>query len=254
MSEKSNEIQPVLRALQVLEALNAASPMPLAALHAATALPKPTLVRLLETLIAGGYVQRVSRRAGYALGERVLRLSGGFRHSDEVVEASRPFLSSLTAQFKWPVAVATPDGDAMTVRLSTRRESPFASDQDYLGRRVPMLISALGRVYLAFCPPDEREALLDLMRGSKARRNAMARDGRAVTRLLDGIRARGYASAAPLAGEPLQGFAVPVMVGGRPLAAITLRYYVSAMTEEEAARRYLASMEDAAKAIAGSIG
>src|SRR3569623_756778 len=103
MSEKPSEIQPILRALQVLEALNLKTQMTLAALHEATGLPKSTLVRLLDTLIAGGYVHRVSRRAGYGVAERALRLSGGFRHADRVVEAARPFISALTAELKWPI-------------------------------------------------------------------------------------------------------------------------------------------------------
>lgn len=253
MSEKATEIQPIIRALHVLEALNMQSPMALAVLHEATGLPKPTLVRLLDTLIAGGYVRRVSRRAGYSLGERVLRLSGGFRHADKAVEAARPFLYALTAQHKWPLAVATLDGDAMIVRLSTRAESPFAADPDYLGLRLPLLVSALGRAYIAFCPDEERETLLSLMRNSKARRNALARDGDAVERLVAGIRKRGYATTASLPGDALMGFAVPVMEGRQVVAAITLRYFGSAMTEEEAARRYLAPMQDAAKAVGAGL-
>ncbi|HEY4344179.1 MAG TPA: DNA-binding transcriptional regulator [Parvibaculum sp.] len=254
MSEKAAEIQPILRALQVLEALNQQAQMPLGLLHETTQLPKPTLVRLLDTLIAGGYVRRVSRRAGYSLGERVLRLSGGFRHADKAVEAARPFIYALTAQHKWPVGVATLDGDAMIVRLSTRAESPFTADQDYLGQRLPMLVSALGRAYLAFCPDVEREAILRMLRASKARSNALARDGRAVEQLVAGIRKRGYATTAHLRGEPLTGLAVPVMEGKQVVVAITMRYFGSAMTEDEAARRYLTSMQDAAKAIAVGLG
>jgi IclR family mhp operon transcriptional activator len=254
MREKAAEIQPIIRALHVLEALNRGSPMALGALHETTGLPKPTLVRLLDTLIAGGYVRRVSRRAGYALGERVLRLSSGFRHADKAVEAARPFLYALTAQHKWPVAISTLDGDSMIVRLSTRHESPFAADEDFLEQRVPLLVSAMGRAYLAFCPKEELETLLSLMRNSNARRNAMARDEKAVARLLSGIRARGYATTAPLRGEALMGLAVPVMDGAQVVAAMTLRYFRSAMTEEEAARRYLAPMQEAAKAIGAGLG
>ncbi|MDO8289786.1 MAG: DNA-binding transcriptional regulator [Parvibaculum sp.] len=253
MDEKTADIQPVLRALQVLEALNLHKVTPLAVLHDLTGLPKSTLVRLLDTLIAGGYAERVSRLAGYALTERVLQLSGGFHHADKIVEASRPFLSALTAQHKWPLALATPDDDVMLVRFSTRAESPFASDKEYLGRRVPMLLSALGRAYFSFCAEDECETLMKLMRSSRARRNAMAKDERAVARLVTQIRERGFATTSPAPGDTLAGFAVPVMKDGRPLAAITLRYYGSVMNEAEAAQRFLVPMQDAAKAIAAGV-
>ena len=179
MSEKTAEIQPVIRAFQVLEALNQQSPCSLALLHETTGLPKPTLVRLLDTLIAGGYAQRLSRRTGYAVAERVLRLSGGFRYADKVVEAARPFLSALTAQHKWPVAIATVDGDAMVVRASTRAESPLATDPNYLNRRVPMLVSALGRAYFRVLPGgragDDPDA--DARVQGTAQRAGTGRDG-----------------------------------------------------------------------------
>ncbi|MGB5950431.1 MAG: DNA-binding transcriptional regulator [Parvibaculum sp.] len=246
-------IEPVIRALRLLEALNGETVMPLGRLHEETGLPKPTLVRLLDTLIAAGYVRRVSRRAGYSLAERVLRLSGGFRHTDRVVEAARPFLYALTARHKWPVAFATFDGDAMIVRAGTRHASPFSTDPDYLDTRLPMLVSALGRAYLAFCPEEERETILAMLRASPARADRTARDERAVMRLLATIRTRGFASTAPLRGDPATGLAVPVMQGPNVVACMTMRYFGSAMSEEEAARRYLASMRDAAAAIASTL-
>lgn len=161
-------VQPVLRSLAVLEALSAARTATLTHLHHATGLPKPTLVRLLDTMISAGYVRRISRTAGYTLTERVLRLSSGFRHADLVVEASRPFLSALTAEHKWPVALATLDHEAMLVRISTRHQSPFSTDPDWLNRRLPMLVSALGRAYLAFCPAEERRLILAALKSSKS--------------------------------------------------------------------------------------
>lgn len=249
----SGPVQPVLRTLQILEALNHRTVTTLENLHELTGLPKPTLVRLLETLIAGKYVRRVSRRAGYSLTERVLRLADGFRHSDRVVEIARPILHAFTAEHKWPVALATFDGDAMIVRAGTRHKSPLSTDPDYLDVRLPMLLSALGRAYLAFCPEAERETILAILRSSKARMNLLAKDDKAVTRLLAGIRKQGYASNAPMPGDPAMGLAIPVMQGHQVIAAMTMRYFGSALTEEEAAHRYLAPMTAVAAAITAAL-
>jgi IclR family mhp operon transcriptional activator len=237
-----------------LEALNQRSPTKLAELAQATGLPKPTLSRLLETLIAAGYVARISRRDGYELRERVLRLSSGFRHTDAVVEAARPFLSALTAEHKWPVAIATLERDAMRVRLSTLQESPFAIDESFINRRIPMLVSALGRAYFAFCPPDERETILALLRASARAANRSARDAGFVRQLVASVRRQGYASTGPVPGDPARGLAVPVRAGARVLAAITLRYIGSALSEAEAVRRYHASLQQAAAGIAAAAG
>jgi IclR family mhp operon transcriptional activator len=245
-------VQPVLRSFALLEALNGAGRATLARLHEATGLPKPTLVRLLDTLIEAGYVRRVSRIAGYELTERVLRLSSGFRHTDLVVEAARPFLSALTAEYKWPVALATFDRDAMLVRISTRHESPFSTDPDWLNKRLAMLLSALGRAYLAYCPDEERELILAVLRSSKAAMNTTARDGKYVSALLAGIRLQGYATTAPMRGDPAMGIAVPVMEGEKVAACVTMRYLGSTMNEAQAVARYLAPMQRAAQGIAAA--
>ena len=70
-------IEPIRRAFAVLEALNRRRSTTLTVLMAETGLPRPTLVRLLGTLIALGYASRVSRAEGYRLTDRVLALAGG---------------------------------------------------------------------------------------------------------------------------------------------------------------------------------
>lgn len=243
-------VEPVLRAFSVLEALNARPPAAsLAVLAEATRLPKPTVVRLLETLIAAGYVRRISRREGYALAERVTRLSGGFRHGDAIVEAARPFLTALTAEFKWPVGIATLDRDAMRVRISTVRESPFSTDANFVNRRIAMLISAMGRAYIAFCPEDERETILRLLRTSTRDFNRPARDPHFVRDLLADVRRRGFATNGPVRDDPYRGMAVPLLDGGQVRAAITLRYLDAAVPEAEAVTRFLPALKRTAMQI-----
>lgn len=243
-------VEPVLRTLQILEALNRSAPATLAELAGAADLPKPTVSRLLQTLEEGGYVVRLPRRSGYDLRERTLRLSAGFRYADAVVEAARPFLSALTAEHKWPVAIATLDRDAMRVRFSTGRESPFAIDENFVNRRVPLLLSALGRAYIAFCTADEREKILDLLRASSRGTDRMARDPRAVARLLQSARRAGFASAVENPNALAHGFSVPVLAEGNAIAAITLRYLGRKLPDKDAAHHYLAPLQRAAAAIA----
>lgn len=245
-------VEPVLRTLQILEALNRHAPATLGKLSDVTELPKPTVSRLLATLEEGGYVVRLPRRSGYALRERTLRLSSGFRYSDAVVEAARPFLSALTAEHKWPIGIATLDRDAMRVRFSTGRESPFAIDENYVNRRVPILLSALGRAFIAFCAGDEREKILDLLRISPRETDRMARDPRAVSRLVQSVRRAGFATAVEYPNAPAHGMAVPVLSDGTAIAAITLRYLGRKLPDRDAAARYLAPLQRAAASIAAA--
>ena len=68
----------ILRGLAVLETIAAKGPVAIKDLHAATGLPKSTLVRLIETLIHAGYVYSTGSEPLYALSARSLTLAGGF--------------------------------------------------------------------------------------------------------------------------------------------------------------------------------
>ncbi len=74
-----NVIQPISRALCVLAALNQRPVTTVEELHHDTGIPKSTLIRLLQTLVADGYVEQVTRRGGYRLCAKVLTLTSGFR-------------------------------------------------------------------------------------------------------------------------------------------------------------------------------
>ena len=78
LSDQASPSQVLLRGLSVLEALNWRPISTLEQIAAATGLPKSTAVRVLANLASKGYAQRLPRRKGYMLGERVLNLSSGF--------------------------------------------------------------------------------------------------------------------------------------------------------------------------------
>src|SRR5271163_1166856 len=111
----AGQVQSVTRALDLLLALNRQKVASIKQLHDATGLPKPTIVRLLKTLTAQGYVVNDPRQGGYSVTSQVRALSCGFHGDPLVVEAGRAWAIDLTRQFKWPVAFAVLDQDAATV-------------------------------------------------------------------------------------------------------------------------------------------
>src|SRR5262245_11980135 len=152
-------IEPVRRSFAVLEALSRRRVTTLSLLVQETGLPRPTVVRLLHTLSALGYAQRVSREHGYRLTDRVLGLSESIRFVDHLVDAAIPHMSGFTAEHGWPLYLATLSYGAITIRHSTAPESPMSFEGAALNSRRSVLSSALGRVWLAFCSEPERRAI-----------------------------------------------------------------------------------------------
>jgi IclR family mhp operon transcriptional activator len=242
------QVNALKRGLQILRALNEHGIRQVKDLHRVTGLPKPTVVRMLETLIAEGCVTRDGQN-GYRLSAGVLSLSQGFDSADFLLQAATSVLAAMREEFAWPVELAVFDRDAMVV-LGTGASPGTMSLNRPGGARLPMLVTALGRAYLAFCPPDEREPALDLLRGSTDPKNALARDDQAVARILDRTRRNGYAVNDREHLTTTRAVAVPVLVHGLPAACISMMAVASAMTMKQAVDSFAAPLRSAAGAVA----
>lgn len=238
-------VEAVVRTLRVLEALNTYPVVGIAQLHRQTGIPKPSLVRLLQTLAGEGYVRHEPRR-GYMLTSRVRALASGFHSEPRIVEVLAPLMDALTAEVKWPVALAVPDSDAAVIRYSTVPRSPLALLHSSIDMRLSLVTRGLGLAYLAFCDPDEREILIGMALQSGDPENAVARQRKALDATLELVRRQGYALRHPKVRPVSNTLAVPVFDANRAVGAIGLTWFASTMPASEAVERYLAPLQDVA--------
>ncbi|HTN61197.1 MAG TPA: helix-turn-helix domain-containing protein, partial [Devosia sp.] len=156
-------IRAVERAIRVLQELNLQPVSTIAHLHSATGLPKPTLVRMLQTLYRLGLVETDARLGGYQITAEVASLSSGFHKTPHVVEAGRAWAIAMTRRHQWPVAIALYDEDAMVVRFSTVPDSNISPFHATINKRLPLLTRGLGLAYLAFVNPDQQDMVLNIL-------------------------------------------------------------------------------------------
>lgn len=232
----------------MLEALSRRRTSTLSLLASETCLPRPTVVRLLHTLASLGYAQRVSREKGWRLTDRVLGLSESIRFVDHLVDAAMPHMSRFTSEHGWPLYLATLSSGAITIRHSTAPESPMAFEAAALNTRRSVLVSALGRVWLAFAGPEERRAVLREVEAAALGGRATA----AFDAMLARIRRDGWAFTARTRSR-IHGMAVPIRNEGRMLGSLSMRFPHSAMGEDEAASRFGRRLVAVARAIAGDV-
>ena len=238
-------VEAVVRTLHLLETLNAYPVTGIAQLHRQTGIPKPSLVRLLQTLEGEGYVRHEPRR-GYMLTSKVRALASGFHSEPRIVEVLAPLMDALTAEVKWPVALVVPDQDAAVIRYSTTPRSPLALLHSSIDMRLSLVTRGMGLAYLAFCDPDEREILIGLAAQSKDPENAVARQRESLDATLELIRRQGYALRHPKVRPVSNTLAVPVFDANRAVGAIGLTWFASTMPAAEAIERYLAPLQGVA--------
>jgi IclR family mhp operon transcriptional activator len=247
-------VESVRRAFALLEELNRRRVNSVQQLYRTTGLPKSTIVRLLETLSTLGYVINDRRQGGYQVASKVLSLSCGYHGDPLVVEAGRPWAIEFTRRFQWPIAIAVLDRDAAVVRFSTIPDSPVSPFHATVNMRLHLLTRALGRAYLAFCPRDERELVLDILASSTHPEDAGAQHRESALTMLARVRTAGFAERSPLV-EPKSSstLAVPVMSGSKVLASIGITYFTSARSKAEAIKLYVPLLQDLAENVEKSV-
>jgi IclR family mhp operon transcriptional activator len=248
--ESTRPVRALNRGLDVLCELNRRERAAINTLASALRLPRTTTYRILETLRLAGYVDRDPHDDCYRPTVMVRALSDGFDDEAMVAHIAKPHLAALGAQIVWPVAVATPSGGAMLIRETTDRESPLAIEHYAAGVRVPMLGSAAGRAYLAFCSAAQRDALLELLARSSLPDDRLARSRSEVERLLNETRTQGFGMAhrARRVSEETS-LAIPVRAKDRILAAVTVRYSATAVPLRTAVEQFLPKLREIAQRI-----
>lgn len=248
--ESTRPIRALNRGLEVLTELNRLERAAINTLANAVGLPRTTTYRILETLRLAGYVERDSHDDCYRPTIMVRALSEGFDDEAMVAHIAKPHLAALCAAIVWPIAIATPSGAAMVIRETTDHQSPLALEQYGAGIRVPMLTSAAGRAYLAYCTAAQREALLELLARSSLPEDRIVRSRVEVERILNETRTQGYgiAQRARRVSEETS-LAIPVRGKDRIIATISVRYAATAVPLRTAIEQFLPKMREVAAKI-----
>lgn len=240
-------IRSISRGIAVLTALNRNGAMPMMEIAKSTALPYPTVNRIVQTLLHEGLVEREPARKYYRVTPLVRALSSGYQADDELVGIARSHIERLCLETAWPVSLLTRVGTQMVIRDSTHTMTSQTFTNYFPGYAMPIAGSASGKVYLAFCCDTERRTIIDAWKkGDEA--NALqgleliSDDG-----LINKIRDQGYAFNIGMfdSFEPGKTSAISVPILGEDgyiLSSLTLIYFSSTMAPEAAVERYLETL------------
>jgi IclR family transcriptional regulator, mhp operon transcriptional activator len=246
-------VQAVCRALGVLRAVNKLGIASVHAIHAETGFPKPTIVRILETLGAEGYVARDNMCGGYCVTSRVQELASGHQGISHIIEAARPFAVDLTRRLKWPIGIGAIDGDAIAIKFWTGAISPWAHTNTVLGLRPNLVTTAMGRAHLAFCRDEERERHFRRLRADTSREFGETDELR-LRAILQQVRHDGYAQREPKT-QPYRTttLAMPIREGEVVHALISISFFTTALAKCEVAERVIAPLRAATRLIEEAI-
>ena len=219
-------IEAIARGLDVIRVFKPGQRvMSLAAVAAASDLPRPTARRILLTLEQLGYV-RLAESSGYELTPRVLDLGMSYVLSRGLWEIARPHMEALVARTRESTSIAQLDGSDIVyvARVAVPKIVTLAVT---IGTRFPAVQTSLGKVLLAALPPAEAERVLaepsrsgitPPWRPDAAERAAVLRE----------VRARGWALTDEQLAPGIRSVAVPLRDGdGTVIAAINVNSHAA---------------------------
>ncbi|MDE1149978.1 MAG: helix-turn-helix domain-containing protein [Azospirillaceae bacterium] len=246
-------IRAISRAIVVLQAINRHHSLTLMEIATETKLPYPTVCRIVQTLLYEYLIEQEPAQKKYRVTALVKTLSVGYQDDDMLVTVAHPLLIELCRKVSWPVSIATRVGNSMVLRDTTHAMTSLTFSVYHPGFKLPLLESASGKAYAAFCAEDERQSILKGMQRLDSMEDRYGSVMLNNAALLDDIRRQGYATQSrnQYTANPgkTSSLAVPVLYQNRAIASLTMSFFANALTLEGAAAKYLGDLQAAAAEI-----
>ncbi|MGA2208297.1 MAG: IclR family transcriptional regulator [Acidimicrobiales bacterium] len=229
---RATSVQAVETALALLDCLAAEPELGVAELGRRLGVAKSTAHRIVTTLCANGFVQRVPESRTYRLGIRLHELGELVASRSRLRDHALPLLESLRSQTGETVHLAVPEGSQMfyVERLESYHGLRFSSR---VARVRPIHLTSSGKAVAAF-NPVVAQAAIDA--GFERRTPRTIRTKEQFLRCLAETRERGYAFSIEEDEPGLASVAAPVLDHTRTArAAISVAGPVSRVTGEHIA-------------------
>jgi DNA-binding IclR family transcriptional regulator len=151
-------VQSVDRAVALLKAI-AAGPTPSTAAELALVcgINRSTAWRLLSTLEANGMVERDPLSQRYAIGYAAFQVASA-AEDDAIARRLRPIIARVAEETGEIVTLAA--ARRFSLVYVDQADPPKTLSPNWMGRPIPLHATSSGKVFLAWLPDQEREALL----------------------------------------------------------------------------------------------
>jgi len=151
---------PSLRSIEIAEAVaRAARPLSLDEIAATTAIPKPTLHRLINLLVDSGVLLREPHAKTYSAGERLWGIATGIANHASLRNERHAVLRNLVDQIGETCNFTTLDGTDVVYVDRVEAAWPLRMHL-HPGSRVPIHCTSSGKLYLSHMPARQRRRLL----------------------------------------------------------------------------------------------
>jgi IclR family pca regulon transcriptional regulator len=240
------------RGLAVLKAFSARTPaMAMTQVAERAGVTRAVARRYLFTLEALGYVHH--QDGLFRLTPRVLDFGFTYLAASGVGDIAKPYMEQIVAALRESCSVGVLDGgDVVYVARVTANR--IMTTNLVVGSRLPAHATSMGKVLLAFLPPERLDAYFKAAQLRPLTERTI-RDDRTLREVLDGVRRQGWAANDEESEKGVRTVAVPLRdrTGG-VVAAINLSGHASRVSMRDLKRDHLPVLLAAAREISRALG
>ena len=217
-----------------------------------TGIPKPSVTRLVATLVTLGHLRPASQPDRWELAAGVVHLAEAFLGALDIRSFARPHVVKLAEEVGASSFLGIRDGLEMLVVEAARARSAVAFMGADVGTRMSLATSALGRAWLAGVDAPTRSAVrAQLARSSPAlARAALSSMDHALTE----ARERGYCISLGEWHPNINAVAVPVRTPGGEIISLNCGSPAFVLPSERLEKVVVPRILAAAQALARDIG
>lgn len=245
--DSDQELKSLKRGLRAMTLINGAGSITISELSRALDLPRTTAERVLMTLLAEGFVDRDRETKRYFLTARVRALSHGFGDEGWIAHVATPMLFETTQQIGWPLCIATPVGEYMSLRITTDPSTSLRLHRRHIGSEIAMAPASSGIVHLAFLESEQRRIMLDVLRASSDPLQSVARDTARIDYAIAEARAHGYSFGLDHGRE--RSVSVPIMAHGHITAVLLMIFMAAGLSNERVVAEFVPRLKTMAAEI-----
>ena len=235
--DRDQELKSLKRGLKALTLVNLKGSLTISELSKALSAPRTTAERVLGTLLAEGYVERDPETKRYFLTARVRALSHGFGDESWIAHVAAPILFETTGEIGWPLCIATPVGEYMSLRITSDPATSLRLHRRHVGSEIAMSVSSSGIVHLAFLEPEQRRILLDILARSTDPMQIYATDPQRVRFAIEEAQANGYSFGLDHGRE--RSVALPIFAHGHIKAVLLMVFMAAGLSHERVVAEFV---------------
>lgn len=241
-------LETVKKSLEVLERVNTCPNLRISDLARSTGQSRGSVQRGLDTLVELGYVLKDEPSKKYRVANRVLNLSRGYGFGGLIADLSRDLVQGATQKICWPLVLTRPRGLDLEILATTQDQNPFAIQKLSFGDKIPFFESASSRVFLACNSKHVRNNYFEILSQIEPDHERVA----VIKASVRQAKRQGYAFY-QTHKDPEKAIAVPVVVGTNCYVCLVARFIGSALTETDAVKQLLPTLEATAADIGDEI-